>query len=383
MLYSTPELLQSEEDAIARIEDLQRRLRYYLAEPRRWFGLIRRTAFARAIQGSNSIEGYNVSLDDAVAAVDGVEPLSAERETWAAVVGYRNAMTYVLQLANDPHFVLNETLVRSLHYMMMSYDLAKGPGLFRPGAIYVHNDATGQVVYEGPDADTVPALVAELAQKLESEEGSIPALVAAAMAHLNLVMIHPFRDGNGRMARCMQTLVLTRRGILVPQFSSIEEYLGRHTDEYYQVLSDVGRGRWRPDGDARPWVRFVLNAHYVQLRDHLRRIGESEELWGVMEGLARKQGLSERTVPALFEGAVGRRLTNAKYRAVMDEEVTEVVAGRDLRTLVQKGLLESHGEKRGRYYVGSEQLKGLRAQARQPQPEEPPLFEAAELGSAK
>jgi Fic family protein len=224
--------------------------------------------------------------------------------------------------------------------------------------------------------------VAELAQQLESEEGSIQALVAAAMAHLNLVMIHPFRDGNGRMARCMQTLVLTRRGILVPQFSSIEEYLGRHTDEYYQVLSDVGRGRWRPDGDARPWVRFVLNAHYVQLRDHLRRIGESEELWGVMEGLARREGLSERTVPALFEGAVGRRLTNAKYRAVMDEEVSEVVAGRDLRNLVQKRLLESHGEKRGRYYVGSEELKGLREQARQPQPEEPSLFENADLESA-
>jgi Fic family protein len=49
------------------------------------------------------------------------------------------------------------------------------------------------------------------------------------MAHLNLVMIHPFRDGNGRMARCLQSVVLAREGVLSPVFMSVEEYLGRNT----------------------------------------------------------------------------------------------------------------------------------------------------------
>lgn len=57
--------------------------------------------------------------------------------------------------------------------------------------------------------------------------------IQAGMAHLNLVMIHPFRDGNGRMARCLQSLVLARGGILDPVFISIEEYLGRNTQRYY------------------------------------------------------------------------------------------------------------------------------------------------------
>ena len=79
-------------------------------------------------------------------------------------------------------------------------------------------------------------------------------MIRAAMAHLNLVMIHPFRDGNGRMARCLQTLVLAREGILSPEFSSIEEYLGRNTQAYYDVLADAGAGHWQPERDARPWV---------------------------------------------------------------------------------------------------------------------------------
>jgi Fic family protein len=81
------------------------------------------------------------------------------------------------------------------------------------------------------------------------------ALVRAAMAHLNLVMVHPFRDGNGRMARCLQTLVLAREGILAPEFSSVEEFLGRNTDEYYKVLGDVGAGK-HPERDASPWIRY-------------------------------------------------------------------------------------------------------------------------------
>ena len=84
------------------------------------------------------------------------------------------------------------------------------------------------------------------------------------MAHLNLAMIHPFKDGNGRMARVLQTLVLARERAGRPEFSSIEEYLGRNTDAYYAILQQVGQGRWNPHRDALPWVRFCLIAHYRQ-----------------------------------------------------------------------------------------------------------------------
>ncbi|HUS62211.1 MAG TPA: Fic family protein [Acidimicrobiales bacterium] len=366
MLFRTPPIDDEIRRALERIDGVRRDLRFYVAEPRRWSGLIRRTALARAIQGSNSIEGYVVDLDDALAAVEGEEPLDAASETWQAVVGYRNAMTYVLQLANDPHFVLNEALLKSLHFMMIGHDLRKNPGKWRPGDIFVRNDASGAIVYEGPDADDVPALMAELIADLEGDDPANPVLIRAAMAHLNLVMIHPFSDGNGRMARCLQTLVLAREGILAPQLSSIEEYLGANTEDYYKVLAEVGQGHWPPTADARPWLRFILTAHYRQARTQLRRVKESEARWGLVEEVVVARKLPSRAVGPLFDAASGRRLRRGSYLAIVEGDLSDAMATRDLRTLVAADLLTARGERRGRCYVATPELTALRERSRRP-----------------
>ena len=100
-------------------------------------------AVARAVQGSNSIEGYRASLDDVVAVVDGEEPLDADTETRHALAGYQEGMTYVLQAAQDDLQVVDEGFVKALHFMMMKYDLSKWPGRWRPGEIFVHREDTG------------------------------------------------------------------------------------------------------------------------------------------------------------------------------------------------------------------------------------------------
>lgn len=91
-----------------------------------------------------------MTLDDVLAVTGGNEPLESDHETLAAVAGYRDAMTYVLQLSDDPHFDYSEALIRSLHFMIVKHDLRKSPGRWRPGAIYVHS--RDEIVYEGPDA---------------------------------------------------------------------------------------------------------------------------------------------------------------------------------------------------------------------------------------
>ncbi|HEX4888834.1 MAG TPA: Fic family protein, partial [Alphaproteobacteria bacterium] len=71
--------------------------------PRRWIGSLRRSTFARNIQGSNSIEGYHVSIDEAIAAIENEPPLDERTETWLAISGYRDALTYIMQAAQDPY----------------------------------------------------------------------------------------------------------------------------------------------------------------------------------------------------------------------------------------------------------------------------------------
>lgn len=356
MIFRSPELTEQELQIIARIDRVRDALRHQLPEQKRWVGLLRRVMLARAIRGSNSIEGYNVSLDEAVAAVAGEPPLDAEDEAWKAVVGYRDAMTYVLQLADDSHFVYDENLIRGLHFMMMGYALDKSPGRWRPGSVFVLDEASREIVYTGPDAMAVPDLVHELVEYLRAED-RIPPMVKAAMAHLNLVMIHPFRDGNGRMARCLQTLVLAREGIVASPFVSIEEYLGANTEAYYAVLAEVGQGNWQPQRDARPWIRFVLTAHYQQAQTMVRRAEEAERRWALLTQEASRLKLPERSVPALFNASLRFRLRNADYREAA--EVSDTIAGRDLGRLVEAGLLAARGERRGRLYVATPRLVAL------------------------
>jgi Fic family protein len=361
LVYGTPTLQPVEIEVLGMIDGLRSELRNYVdPEPRRWFGTLRRMSFARAVQASNSIEGYDASLDDVVAAVDDEPTLSADEETRLALSGYRDAMAYVLQVAQDQAATVDEGLLKSLHFMLLKHRLDKDPGRWRPGEIYVVRESTGERVYEGAPFDEVPELVASTITELETSDA--PVLARAAMAHLNLVMVHPFRDGNGRMARALQTLVLAREQIMVmaPVFSSIEEYLGRNTERYYEVLAEVGEGRWNPQNDARPWLRFCLTAHYHQARTQLRRIEETERLYAACAEIATQHGLPERTTGALVEAAYGLRLTHSTYKTIVEmtagDTVSSLTTSRDLRSLADAKLLQAIGQTRGRYYVGEEIL---------------------------
>ena len=347
--------------ALSKIDELRRQLRFQVAQPRRWVGQVRRVLGARAIQGSNSIEGYDVSVEDALAAIGGEEPTDASTEDWNAVSGYRRAMTYVLQLAQDEHFEYTPQILRSLHFMMTEYTLDASPGLWRPGPIWIRNDATGDIVYEGPPHDEVPELIRELTSDLSGDEQT-PVLIKAAMAHLNLVMIHPFRDGNGRMSRCLQTLVLARDQILAPQFSSIEEYLGRNTQSYYRVLQQVGGESWAPQHDARPWIRYCLEAHFIQASSVLRRVEESGAIWTQLEVISAEKRLPPRMLGALFDATVGMRVRNASYRTAVKiggEEITNQGATDDLRAMVDAELLQRFGARRGTYYRAGQRLTAI------------------------
>lgn len=364
MLFQPPKLDELELEVVARIEELKQTLRYAVQSPKRWPGLLRRALFARAIMASNSIEGFNVTVEDAIAAVEGDEPIEAADGDWLAVRGYRSAMTYVLQLAQDPHFRYSTDLLRSLHFMMMEYDLSKNPGRWRPGPIQVVDETKKEVVYRAPDAELVPDLMEELVHSLNQPDHSTASVVQAAMGHLNFVMIHPFSDGNGRMARCLQSLILARAGTLSPEFSSIEEYLGRNTRQYYDVLLKVGAGSWSPRRDARPWVRFCLTAHFRQATTILRRTREMQLTWDALEVEVKKRKLPERTIMALSDAASGLRVRNAAYRSVADISVQ--VATKDLKLLVDRGLLIPTGDKKGRSYRASEFVKEIRSRYREP-----------------
>jgi Fic family protein len=355
-IYLTPALSREDEYVLREIHLMRKELRQFLRTPRRWEGVLRRSALARAIRGSNSIEGYLVDEDDAVAALDGEQPISADEETFLEIQGYRQALGYVLAMGDAGYATFDAAEIRAMHYMMLSHDQTNSPGRYRTGPVYVHDERRDRVVYAGPDAAGVPALVDALVQSLHTGLSHDP-VVRSAMAHLNLVMIHPFRDGNGRMARALATLVLTRSDIGEPEFSSIEEWLGANTDDYYSVLAHTGRGSWRPRDDAHLWISFNLRAHHIQAQTVARRVEEAGTTWVELEGLRMQHGLPERSLEAMFDAVLGYRVRRASY--LKRAGVTEQTATRDLAALAAEGILTAHGNGRGRYYAAGEPLAKL------------------------
>ena len=364
MLFTYRALDEQEQRVEAATARMPAELRHHFGtEPRRWTGLLARMTRARALAASNSVEGINVSDEDAIAAIDGEDPANTDRETWRAVVGYRQAMDYILQRRRSPSFTITEDVLLAVHFMICQSHLGSRPGQYRIGWVGVRSTETGEIVHEGVDRDQLEPLIQELLDY--ANDGEVTSVfLRAAMTHLNLVMLHPFVDGNGRTARCIQTAVLANDGIVAPPFSSIEEYIGHNQQAYSHVLAEVGGGAWHPERDAKPWVRFCLTGHYRQAQTLLRRTRELESIYAELSALIERNGFPDRMTMALLQAAVGGRVRNSSYRVSAD--VSKVLASRDLKRLVDADLLIPKGEKRGRMYFPSRTVARIRTRLRLP-----------------
>ena len=342
---------------------------YVLQQPRRWTGLLARMTRARALRASNSIEGINVTDEDAIAAVDGEDLTDADRPTWRAIIGYREAMDFILQRCRDPKFRFSEEVLLAVHFMITQADIEANPGSYRPGWGCVRNTAAGDIVHEGVDRELLEPLVEELLEYLNEDAES--ALLKAAMVHLNLAMLNPFSDGNGRVARCFQTAVIANEGIVAPIFSSVEEYIGRNQQTYYDVLAEVGGGGWNPARDSQPWVRFCLTAHYHQAQTLLRRTRETERIYIALLHLVAQRGLPDRIALALLQAAIGAKVRNASYRVSAD--ISSNLASRDLKQMTDAKLLVAEGERRGRRYGAGKEVANIRDAHRLPKGRDDPF----------
>lgn len=244
-----------------------------------------------------------------------------------------------------------------MHFMMMRFWKGAWPGQYRRAGIMVSGSDPLLPEYVGPPAGEVPGLMAELVGRLNAEDDA-HLLVQAALAHLNLVSIHPWRDGNGRMSRCLQTLVIAMGGRTYPEFCSIEEWLGHdiNTLDYYRALRAANRGSFQPDRDAHGWVRFCLRAHHLQAQVVDRRLRFGREVWQAATDLALLAGLADRTVAALYAAATGD-LRRESYQ--QDERLSRDQAIRDIRRLEQAGLVTAVGYGATLHHVAAGDLAGV------------------------
>lgn len=349
VLFETPRLADIDLLACQRIEEARRELdhapvrewTHHLWVPRLWRLMLHNAAGQPAAR---------VNAQDIYA-----RPLQAAADAQAADAGYRRAMTLALRLADDPDFVYSVEAILLLHHTMSDHDLDKQPGRLRRTSMAIRHEDTGAARYVAPDATELPSLMRALVADLNDQEraSTLPGVVRAALAKFTLVSIHPFADGNGRISRCLQALVLARAGFRSSEFCSLDHYFGTCVQLYCDVLGSCQSPSW----DVTLWIRFCLRGHLWQIAFLRHKITLISQLHNALTDASAREGLSPAAMPLLLDAAAG--LPVQALDASSHRDLSRLVASRHLADAVRAGLLVKRGKGLGEIYAPSPALAQL------------------------
>ncbi|TVQ24098.1 MAG: Fic family protein, partial [Spirochaetaceae bacterium] len=202
---------------------------------------LRRINRIRTIHGSLAIEGNTLSEAQITAILEGkrvVAPPREVREVKNALAAYDRFHTWIPEAEKD---------LLEAHQILMS-GLIDEAGAYRQGGVGVM--AGQDVIHLAPSAHRVPGLMADLLGWLAATDAH--PLIASSVYHYEFEFIHPFADGNGRMGRLWQSLILTRWNAVFADLP-VESLIFEHQAEYYQALEESSRR-----ADSAPFIAFML-----------------------------------------------------------------------------------------------------------------------------
>ena len=204
---------------------------------------LRKNNRIKSIYSSLAIEANSLSLSEVRDVINGHIVLGPQRE----IQEVKNAYD-----AYDKLNEINPYSVSELkkYHSIMTYALLNDSGSFRKGEEGVFDG--DKCIFMAPPANLVPSLTEDLFHWMSREKNSIHPLILSSVFHYEFVFIHPFSDGNGRMARLWQTAILTKWKPIF-QFIPIESQIYKYQDRYYSAISDC-----HVEGNSNLFIEFML-----------------------------------------------------------------------------------------------------------------------------
>jgi len=210
---------------------------------------LRRINQIRTVQGSLAIEGNTLSIEQITAIIDGKRVIAPPRE----ILEVRNALKIYEMLDQLQPESLSDLLLA--HKILMS-NLTDDAGAFRKKGVGVM--AGERVVHMAPPAQRVPGLINELLAWLQRTDQH--PLIASSVFHYEFEFIHPFSDGNGRMGRLWQTLILCRKQSLYSAIP-VESMIYERQQQYYDALK-----KSTENSDSSYFIEFMLETILATIR---------------------------------------------------------------------------------------------------------------------
>lgn len=294
---------------------------------------------------SSQIEGTQSSLSDLlfyeVNRQPGV-PLDDVQEVSNYVAALRHGLARI-----EEGFPLSLRLLKEVHAVLLTKGRGsqQTPGEFRRSQNWIGGTRPGNAHFVPPPADRLMECMGALEHFLHDQPEKTPALIKAALAHVQFETIHPFLDGNGRLGRLLITLLLCSEGVLREPLLYLSLYFKSHRQQYYSLLNHV-----RLTGDWESWLDFFADAVIetaeiaVETARSLARLAETDRQR--INTLGRSAGSALRVQQAMLEHPVV-----SSGQLVEKTGMTAATVNAVLLRLEQLGVVsELSGQQRNRLY---------------------------------
>lgn len=306
-------------------------------------------ALIRSVHYGTHIEGNELNLNQAGEIIAGNEVFARDRDI-QEVINYRKVIDLISDSGiNSLKGKVDEYLIKKIHKLTVDRILLPDKcGKYRKKQVVIRNSTTGEVSFRPPTEIEVPAQVSELIAFINKfTEQDIHPVLKSGVVHYELARIHPFVDGNGRVARALSTVILFIEGYDIRRFFSLEEYFDSDANSYYRALQSVAEN----DGNLTYWLEYFTQGLAIELS----KIKERVERISVDGKLKQKLGgkpflLTERQLKIIeYIQRVGY-LQNQAFNTLF-QMVSEDTILNEIKALLKAGIIIKQGVTKGAKYI--------------------------------
>ncbi|OGE38427.1 hypothetical protein A3D79_00910 [Candidatus Daviesbacteria bacterium RIFCSPHIGHO2_02_FULL_39_8] len=322
-----------------------------------WEAKFRKEAMERTVHHGTHLEGNPLELEEVRDVLEGQEVVARDRDV-LEIINYRNVLKFIdeiqAQIGSSGNYNFTLETILEMHRLTTEKILpAQSGGQFRTRQVVVKNTKTGQISYSPPPAVEVPYLVEDLVSWINSDEAKqTHPVIKAGIIHYELARIHPFTDGNGRVARAVATLVMFLDNYDIRKFFSFEEYFDENPMQYYLTLQAVSNQLVLDthERDLTPWLEYFTEGVSIELnrvKEKVQRISVDAR---IKDKLGEQVMLNERQMMIMEYIHRHKGLSNKDFRKIFPDYSDDTVL-RELKFLRQKGLVKKSGGTKKAIYV--------------------------------
>lgn len=300
-----------------------------------------KTAKAVSAYASTSIEGNPLPLTE-VKKILKSKPEHI-RNSEKEVLNYNQALEYLSKQFEKRKINLSIELILKIQEQITAGLLPQfESGKLRGVPVVVNDPRNGEVVYLPPDAKDVKVLMDDLITYVNDNVEKIDPLILAGIFHKQMVIIHPFMDGNGRATRLATKVLLAAMGLNTFNLFSFENYYNKNVTLYFQTVGEFGNYYELMDKiDFTPWLEYFTEGIIDELLRVKKQLGEV----GIIPE-AKLQPYHLKIIEFIREKGF---IADRDYAKLSDR--AKATRALDFQKLIKLGLIERKGKARATYYI--------------------------------